>query len=223
MPRGLCWASFIAVFSLCVSNASGAVVLTFGAGSAVTTADRIATFDTIENDDSLAAYSEDGLLITVPDEAFEGFNAFGDGTLVNFHYGTGGNTDFVTIEGVGGESFSGIEFKLGTGFSESLVRLHWEAFSGGGSAGSGTVITTKGTIVGFSDVSGFDELRVIADEGTAGGPVFTFGSVQAIALDDVRAQLVGPAQQAVPEAASVIAWLAACAVVAFGCRRKLLS
>lgn len=176
-----------------------ATIFSTGEGSAVTTTDRSATFDTLTADGlDLSNYSEDGLSITVPDDSSIGFDAFGDGTTTAFHYGYIGNTAYVTIKGTDDAVFDAVEFKLGDGIGPTTATdLRWQALLNGVVVGSGFEASlAKGTIVGWSDSSGFDELRVAA------GFFFTtagdFGDYQFIALDNVNAQLAS-----VPEPASV--------------------
>ncbi len=112
------------------------------------------------------------LSITVPDTGGVGFNAFGAGTEFAFHYGSGGNFSFVTIKGTDAAVFSGIEFKLGWGFGASSTNLLWETRLGGSVTGSGTEFSlTRGGVVGWTDVSGIDELRVAANYSFTGSSV----------------------------------------------------
>jgi hypothetical protein len=123
-----------------------------GPGSAVTTVNRSATFDSISNGSDLTAYSEGGLNITVPDTAFEGFSAFNAGVAVDFHYANLGNNNFVTIRGSDGAVFSGLEFKLGNGMLGLDTGLIYQSLLNGVETGSGFAFLTKGTVVGFSDL-----------------------------------------------------------------------
>ena len=64
----------------------------------------------------------------------------------------------------------------------------FETYLNGGLTGSGTFTRARGTVIGFSDPSGFDELRIGAI-----GTSFSytaFGQLQAIALDNLDVQLV---------------------------------
>jgi hypothetical protein len=199
-PKGLLAIFATALAVLLTATPSIAVpIFTTGAGSAVTLAGRSATFDAITfNGLDLSSYSEDLLSISVPDPSFVGFA---------FHYGTAGNSNFVTIRGTDNAVFSAMEFLLGTGFQEDTVaRIRWATFLNNVQTGTGQSVLVEGTIVGWSDPSGFDELRVIADNGTVG--TLNFGDFQAIALDDVHAQLVPEPSTAALLLASGLAALA---------------
>jgi hypothetical protein len=208
-PKGLLAIFATALAVLLTATPSIAVpIFTTGAGSAVTLAGRSATFDAITfNGLDLSSYSEDLLSISVPDPSFVGFDPFNGGPFTAFHYGTAGNSNFVTIRGTDNAVFSAMEFLLGTGFQEDTVaRIRWATFLNNVQTGTGQSVLVEGTIVGWSDPSGFDELRVIADNGTVG--TLNFGDFQAIALDDVQAQLVPEPSTAALLLASGLAALA---------------
>jgi hypothetical protein len=171
-----------------VASTQAATVLTTGAGSAVTRVDRLATFDSITRDHiDLSAYTEDGLSIAVPNQSAVGHDFFGTGVLTALYYGRGGDTSFVTIKTTDATEIFGLEFLFGHGFSDSTnVDLGWETWNDGMLVSSGVLDDpAKGTVVGWSDTGGFDELRV----GAGHGP-YSFGDQQAIALDNVRVELI---------------------------------
>jgi hypothetical protein len=176
-----------------------------GAGSAVTTVDRIATFDSLtiaNNGIPIFNYMEDGISLSVPNPpggvSSEGFDPFNDGTTSQFYYLSGGNNTYVTIMGVDQAVMTGLEFKLGTGQSGFTTDLLWQTYKGGVEIDSGSITSIqKRIVVGWSYSSGFDELRVAAHDYTK-DTVFN-----AIALDDVKVQLAGTSQP-VPEPSSLI-------------------
>jgi len=182
-------------------------VFSTGSGTAVITADRTATFDSInQNGIDLSSYSEDNLSITVPDTSKVAFDPFSEAISSEFHYGDGGNFSYVTIRGTDSAVFDGVEFKFGSGWFESTTTpgLIWETLLNGTVTGSGGVsLLAHGSIVGWSDPDGFDELRV------ASVLVLTstssFGNLQAIALDDLNVQLKDETPT-VPEPASMALW-----------------
>ena len=209
----------IALGFACAWSASAAPV--FSVGGTVTAPDRTATFSTLTiNGTSLASYSEDMLSITVNDDLFTNFNAFapGDTRTTGFHYGTGGNTDFVTIKGTDDATFTAMDFLLGDGFvGTALTNLRWATLLNGTITGSGLQnALVKGSVVGWTDVGGFDELRVAAGRDAN----LSFGNFQAIALDDVRAQM-GIAQ--VPEPISIALVGLALAGLGFSRRKRAVN
>jgi hypothetical protein len=182
---------FFVLFLLVLGSGPVAAVPIFstGAGSAVTSVDRVATFDSITGDGiDLSAYTEGLLSITVPSVSFVDFDPFnGAGSTTGFHYGRSGNTSFVTVRGTDNAVFTGIEFLLGTGFPSSEAQVRWATFLDNVQTGTGVSALSQGTVVGWSDLTGFDELRVSAT--LASSPTLNFGDFQAIALDNLSAEL----------------------------------
>ncbi len=172
---------------LALATPSGAATV-FAVGSTVTSADRTATFDAINsNDISLQTYTEDSISVSVNNISFQGFGAFlpNDPRSSGFFYGRGGNQGYVSISATDGQSFSALDLLLGDGFGLTTTNLAWETLLGGAVTGSGLVtMLARGTTVGWSHLSGFDTLRIGAS------PYLTsLGNFQAIAIDDVRAQI----------------------------------
>lgn len=172
---------------VCASPAFGAVIQTLGDGTAVFTVEASAEF---EDPAAVTAvtYMEDTLEFTrvglsqngCPNNGCPGHPGF-VGFSGEFMYGIGNG--YFSIETTGGQFFTGLEFRAGTGYATEL--MSWEAYRLGTLVGSGTLLAPSVVNVGFSDSLGFDELRYI---GTA--PAF----------DSVLAQFDGI--QAVPDAAS---------------------
>jgi len=181
---------------VCAAAAASAVAVsaapTFSNSAVVTSATNIATFNSLnDNFIDLATYQEGGINVTVPNFTYVGFQAFNNGVTTGFHYGNGGDSNWVNISLVGGGAINALDFLLGDGFGGSTTNLIWETFSGTTSTGFGNVTLNKGSTVGWTDTVGFTRLRVAAAE-----DIESFGQFQAIALDDVR---VGAAALAVPE------------------------
>ena len=176
-------------FGVLTAEVYAAPIFSTGAGSAVTNPDRSATFDDLTTSGiDLSAYTDDGLIISVPDTSFVGFDAFGDGSTTGYHYGDGGNDSYVTIKGSDGARFRAIEFRLGDGYGAGTNGLLWETRLNGVTTGSGfQPDLAMGVVVGWRDAAGFDELLVAADRFFTDGSAL--GDFQAIALDDVDAQL----------------------------------
>ncbi len=177
---------FLFVISFGVCHA--AVIVTSGSGSAVTTIDRMAAFTSINARNlDLSNYSEDLLDITVDDLSYLSSGCFNDGRTTGYHYALGGNQSYVTIKTSDAVDMSALEFLIGTGNPISTANVIWETYNDNSLTGSGIFVTTKGSVVGWVDnAAGFDELHV----GAYGYAYTSFGQNQAIALDDLKVQLV---------------------------------
>ena len=201
------WLLASAATGLFWQPAVASVSLTFGAGSAVTSIDRKATFDSVSSGTNLANYTEDMLRITTPGSSLVAFAPFNDGTMTEFYYADGGNHSYVTITGTDAATFSGLELKIGDGYAilTTTTLFTWETYLDGTLTGSGdSLIAAKGSIVGWSDPSGFDELRIGATK-----PIYApyhFGDSQAVAIDNVHVQLSDGASGMVPEPRSIAVW-----------------
>ncbi len=215
MKKLLLLASLVCLFV----NTANALPVTFSIGGSVTTADRSANFDSvISGTTDLSTYTENSLNITVNDIAFIDplTNLFSFGSPLpnpppTYHYGSGGNNDYVSISGTDGAIFSAIDFLLGTGEGTTVANIQWKTYLSGSETGSGVETGIgKGQIVGWVDAGGFDELRVAAGSQTMPG----FGNIQYLAIDDLQAQIA-----AVPVPAAV--WLLGSALIGlFSFRRK---
>jgi hypothetical protein len=187
-----------ASFTLSAAN------VTFGAGSAVTAADRTATFNAVVTSTDLTNYTEDGLDITVPGLSYIGFVP-GSGFIGGFHYPDGG-TAAPTIISTGDSALMyGIEFTLGTGYFAQQGRttfVAWETYRTGGLTGSGWFAAdlSGAVIVGISDLLGFDEVHVANYQTFADVQTGIGSQTNAIALDNVQAELNS---SAVPEPATI--------------------
>ena len=209
------WGMVVAFGVMSATAGQAQVTQTLGAGTAVTTAQATASFESVAalNDNP---YVENGLSFTRTNLTFNnngcgfagcaghpGFVGFSG----NYMYGTG--SGFFSIFAPGGQLFRGLEFMVGTGFPQSTTSVFWEAYSGGGLVGSGSLSANVGDVVGFASVSGFDELRY-TDVGVGSG---------APAFDSVRAQFDG-AILATPEPATVALMASGLAVVGGLVRRR---
>ena len=191
-------ASLLASFTLTAASVS------FGSGSAVTVADRTATFDSIVTGSDLSNYTENNLRITIGTAAYADFSP-GHGFSGGFHYPSGGFPAPTVIEGTDNALFFGLEFTLGTGYfaqQNATTFVAWETSKSGSVTGSGwfTADLSNEVIVGFSDVLGFDQLR-IANYGSLADVQAGLGSkANAVALDNLSVDLGG---SAVPEPGTI--------------------
>jgi hypothetical protein len=172
---------------LSVSGFANATLITTGSGTAVTSSDLNAYFDTLTPGDDLTSYTEGGLNIFAP-----GTHCCKNGT----YYESGGNNSWISISTTTNSPMYGIEFlddqwwRIGsTGY------MFWETSLNGNITDSGmdfAVLT--GDVIGFFDSNGFDMLRV----GINNSPNQGLGYSQAIAIDNLSVQ-TSLSSQAVPE------------------------
>jgi hypothetical protein len=104
-----------------------------------------------------------------------------------------------------------LEFTIGTGFDINPQNVTWQAFSSSILVGSGTLSLESGTIIGFSDAIGFDNLRYTSDDRDSYGYV-------APAFDSVHAQFTS----AVPEPEIYAMMMAGLGLLGYVTRRKKL-
>lgn len=178
-------------------QAEAAPIYSTGAGNSVTTANYSATFDSISTGSSLLGYTEDNLIVSVNDTAFTDYSP-GAGFDDHFHYGSSGNYDYVSISTANSQDIFGLEFLLGSGWYGQSGYMAWEIYEDAILVGSGNSgFINAGTVVGWKDANGFDELRV----GFSTDASYSLGDYQAIALDNLNVQ-TGVA--AVPEPATML-------------------
>lgn len=198
------------------SAANAAVIQSVGAGSAVSTVNASANFES-QNALNDNPYVEDGLSFSRTGLSFDN-NSCGfagcDGHLGfvgfsgNYMYGVG--TGSFTMSTTGGNVFSGLEFLVGTGFfSSSVENITWSALLNGSIVGSGSISSlATGSVISFADAGGFDTLVYTSSNSGTFAPAF----------DSVRAQYVGTSAVPVPAAA----WLFGTGLVGLaGLRRKV--
>jgi len=124
------------------------------------------------------------------------------GPLGDHHHRGRGNNDYVTIRATDSAEITGLEFLYGNGYSFDPIPTVWETWRDGSLVSSGGFSVVRGTVVGWSDPAGFDELRVASGLG-----IVQLGDFQAIALDNVRVQIASP-DASVPEGGATLVLLA---------------
>lgn len=199
--------AFGVAFSACLQAET---LQSIGAGTAVSAADRTASFDslTATNTVHLDNYAENGLNITTsgdswvadftPGYQFDPFHG-ANGANPNPYAIAWGNEDWVTINTVDHIKIHALEFMYGNGWTTGQIygpypwgsdnaSLDWQTWNGNQLISSGILGVTEllavGTIVGFSDAAGFDSLRV-----RSAIPGSSTPNLQSIALDNLTVQL----------------------------------
>lgn len=176
------------------------------------TADREAYFDAISAGESLRSISEDGLRFSMQGRAGL-IAAFGsDLRKTGLLYGDGGNNSWLTVSSEDNALIQNLSLLLGSGWNNANARyLQWRSSREGNVLSSGELVFRDGETALFSDLAGFDTLEIAAF--TTSGR--TFGDYQALAVDDVKAQLFS----AVPLPAS--AWFFLSALLGLIAKRRI--
>lgn len=184
---------------------------TFGSGSAVTSIDRQANFDLLDyhhNGTPLSDYSEDSLFIRADGDSLSGwgaavqpyFNPFHipmNPETQAFHFPDGGSYGWETIEPTDSARIYALEFLYGNGWTtgdiygvpwgNSNAYVDWQSLRNGSVVSSGTIGPNPqlqvGTIIGFYDPLGFDQLQMRCRISTSVDPL-----LQALAMDDLYVQ-----------------------------------
>lgn len=190
-------------------RANAQVTLTSGAGSAVTSVDRIATFDNVTTGTNLNGYTEGNLIISVPGTAYEEYDpTFGAGGFNgHFHYPSGGAFAATAILAQDGADLKAIEFNIGTGFFSRATDFHYFVFNNGVPLGDSYFTAPLGSVVGFIANVTVDEIRIGAYNDTSTAQAATTSSFQALALDNLKVQTTGGATVPEPGTCATLAGL----------------
>lgn len=165
-----------------------ATVQTLNSGTAVSVVGRVATFDSLyaSNTQELGNYKEGGLYITTGNQSW-GADPPLAAKLDPFHGATApdraffcvawDNTEWTSLRTTNRASIHAVEFVYGNGWTTGDIYgqypwgnngtvLIWQTWRNGNLVSSGSVgdvwMLPVGTIVGFYDASGFDELTMKA-------------------------------------------------------------
>jgi hypothetical protein len=196
-----------AIFAAAIPS-TAATIQIMGAGSAVSVIDQSATFDalTATNTLHLDNYTEGALNVTTSGNNWaadfdmaaklDPFNGAGDAGRAFFAISTG-NNDWVTIETTNHTLMHAVEFMYGntwtTGDSSrpwgnDQGYVEWQTLNDGTVVSFGTIGTNSylalGSILGFYDPAGFDQLQVKCKIANSSPPDY-----QALALDDLNVML----------------------------------
>jgi hypothetical protein len=191
-------------------GAGAATIQTIGLGSSLSVADRIATFDSLSatNTRELGNYSEGGLYITTGNQSWGADQPLAE-KLDPFHGATApdrgffcvawDNPEWTSLRTTNMALMHALEFVYGNGWTTGDISgqypwgnnaaiLIWQTWLNGTLVSSGSVGDTStlpvGTVVGFYDPAGFDELTMKAIMLTAAST-----NSNALALDNVMVQL----------------------------------
>jgi len=211
--------SLVVIGAACLvfnAHMQAATIQTRGAGTAVKSVDRSATFDalTFGRDIALSDYTEGGLFVgmngdswTINPNSPANFDPFGGANPSRAFYstydgakGTGpaDPNDWTIIRTTDSKKIFGVEFMYGNGWTtggnppwgNTQAKVEWQTMTGGNLVSSGIdgdpaiSILPLGTILGFYDPAGFDELWVKCTIASSFDP-----NVQDLALDDLSVML----------------------------------
>jgi len=230
--------SVISLTCLAFAAPTSAMEIQYGAGSAVTTVDRFANFDslTITNSMELDAYAENALSITTgnqnwgadPPAAPFVLNPFHiEPTPTAFYAGAWENLQWVTIQTTDSRPIYGLEFMYGNTWTTgdlsgvppyspwgiSDATFEFQEWRGGTMVATGSqTFLALGTIVGFYDQGGYDQLLVRATSSLSGVP-----NSQALAMDNLQVQL---SPTTIPEPSTML--LVGGALTCLGLFRRLI-
>ena len=196
-----------AVGSLACVQLQAATTQTLGVGSAVSVADRAATFDTLTAayTAELNNYTEGGLSVTTGSQAWGAdppymiaamhpFGGVGEPNLAFFGMANG-TVEWVTLQTTNQALMHAVEFMYGntwshqgTSWGDAGAFVEWQTLNNGLVVSSGAIGTNGylalATILGFYDPAGFDQLLVKCRHPQSVDP-----NLQAIALDNLTVQL----------------------------------
>jgi len=176
----------IIIIALLTSIQGNATTIFFN-GSVVQNPNHIVTFDPITYAlYPLQSYIEDSVKVHVDDYGTVGFTPFNplDPRNTQFYYGNGGNNSYVSISLSSQSLINNLDLMVGDGDGAGATNLRWFTYLNGVEVGAGEESNiVQGSIIGFSDTSGFDELRLAAS-GLTVHP--GFGEEQSIAIDNIR-------------------------------------
>jgi PEP-CTERM motif-containing protein len=224
--RGL-WMFAVLAMAPCVALSSP--ILSFGPGSAVTSPDLQANFDTLSDfGNDLNTFSEGGLNVRSMSPSNYGLSYPCDGCAgptTGVWYVNGGAMydGYLSISSASGDAIQAVEFLFGSGYFNSAVYMYWETWSDSALTGSATTANMVPNLTpGFSDSDGFDELRLGAYfTQPAGSFVAPAGELRpnAIVIDNLRVQLL-PTAVAVPEPSTAMLLLGILPLLGLAYRRR---
>lgn len=189
-----------AAASLIASQAGATVLMTTGAGSAVSSPDRTATFDSLSTGSDKSAYAENSLSVTVPvlDYTLQDLTGGHGGFSSGFFYANS-SPNPVIVTTTDSRKITALEFNVGTGYSPSSNNVFgaYEIINSSIVIASGTFSVLPGSVIGFtnSDATGLDALYLgaygsLTDAQTALTDGFTgVNDLNAAAVDNLKTAL----------------------------------
>jgi hypothetical protein len=181
----------LALASLLISgNTWAAPIVSFGSGSAVNNVDLLATFDTLTsyNVADLSTYTENNLDVQTQ-VSWANHPLCGAGGC---WYANGGVNEpnggyWAVISESTGANIQALEFDISSGGGVSTFNtFSWESYLNGILTGSNSFTYTGNDTYGFTDIGGFDELRVAI---TGSDPQYQNWNV--IGMDNLKVELGG--------------------------------
>jgi hypothetical protein len=170
-----------------LASIQGNATTIFSNGSVVQNPNHIVTFDPIIAPNyPLQSYVEDSVKVDVDDHGSIGFSPFDplDFRDSQFYYGNGGNNSHVSISLLNQSLIHNLDLMIGDGDGGGSTNLRWFTYLNGVNIAAGEESNIiQGSIIGFSDSIGFNELRLAASSITVHAG---FGEEQTIAIDDIR-------------------------------------
>ena len=202
-----CVAALAASFAF-GARITAATLQTVGPGTAVSSVDLAANFDALNATTvvHLESFTEGALKIFTSADSWAADFAMA-ATLDPFHGANGsdrtfyaissGNNDWVTIQTTNLTVIHGVEFMYGNTWTTGNAQVpwgnpnaiaEWQTWKNGAMLSSGAVgpvpLLQMGTVLGFYDPAGFDQLLVRATIPSSGDP-----TLQALALDNLTVML----------------------------------
>jgi hypothetical protein len=172
-----------------ITPAQAGPIFNNGSG-AISTVDHIATFDalTAYGSADLSTYTEGGLNVQTP-ASVTSYPLCSGCWYANGGYDSGvsQSASLARISTVSGSTMAAVEFNMFSGFSIGSNTIVWETYLAGGLTGTGSAIWLGyGSLVGWLDTAGIDELRVGLFDNSG---ILSSNTENFIGLDNLKVEL----------------------------------